>query len=96
MKGVRCVCIDDKNKPKEIPSSKWVKEGNIYHISHIFIMKNQDGIQGVELAEFDISMHEPYNCYRLTRFGIDVEDLRNLAEMLKHCDDLNQFSDLDI
>jgi len=96
MQGVRCICIDDKGKPLEIPQNKWVKQDELYHITHIFIMKQQNNIQGVELAEFDISECVPYNCYRLTRFAIDVEDLKKFVEMLKRCDDLNQFSDIDI
>ena len=24
--SIRCFCIDAKNKPKEIPENKWVKE----------------------------------------------------------------------
>ena len=95
-RSVRCVCIDDKNKPSQIPADKWVKEGEWYNITHIFIMVNQGRIHGCELAEFDISMHKPYNCYRLSRFAIHQDDLKKLIQMIKDCDDLNQLSDVDI
>ncbi|MFK5981433.1 MAG: hypothetical protein QM499_00850 [Flavobacteriaceae bacterium] len=94
--SVKCICVDDKNKPVEIPDSKWVKSGEQYHITHVFVMKNQKNIKGCEIAEFDISMHDPYNCYRLSRFAFSVEDLRKLFELISRCDELNQLSDLDI
>ena len=95
-RSVRCLCIDDSNKPVQIPSEKWVKKGEWYNITHIFIMVNQGMIQGCELAEFDISMHKPYNCYRLTRFAILEDDLEKLKQMIKDCDELNKLSDIDV
>ena len=67
---VKCICIDDKKKPSIIPDSKWIKEGEVYHITHIFIQKLQGDIQGCEIAETDISQYKPYNCFRLDRFAI--------------------------
>lgn len=95
-RSIECVCIDDKNKPKEIPGNKWVKKDDTYHVTHVFIMRNQNNIQGCELAEFDISMHEPYNCYRLSRFAFTTENLLKLIEMIKDCDELNSLEDVDI
>ena len=93
MNGIRCFCIDDANRPKEIPASKWVKKGEKYHIVHVFKHLSQKGIQGVELAEIDISDCEPYNCFRLTRFAILLEDLEKLMQLMKDCTEL---SDIDI
>src|SRR5690606_5769058 len=94
--SIKCVCADDSDRPKEIPESKWPKKGNEYHVTHIFLMKNQGNIKGCELAEFDISMCHPYNCYRLSRFAFTEEDFLKLLAMIKRCDKLNEFSDLDI
>lgn len=96
MAKIRCICIDDQNKPSVIPQEKWVEKGNWYNISYIFIMVNQGRIQGVELAEFDISMHAPYNCYRLSRFAVLEDDLKKFAELIKDCDDMRQLEDVDI
>lgn len=96
MDSVRCICIDDSSKPKEIPQPKWVVKGEPYHITHIYVMQNQNKIQGCELKEFDISMHAPYNCYRLSRFAILLEDLGKLAALIKRSDEFNQLSDIDI
>lgn len=94
--SIKCRCIDDKGKPSEIPSSKWVKKNQEYTITHIFIMVQQNRIQGCELAEFDISMHVPYNCYRLSRFAFAKEDLDKVLQLMKDCNDLNQLEDQDI
>jgi hypothetical protein len=96
MDNVRCICIDNSNKPKEIPSDKWVRKDDKYHITHIFIMKNQDNIQGVELDEFDISMHKPYNCYRLTRFAILLEDLDKFMALIKRSAEFNGLKDINV
>tara|TARA_B100001146_G_C16027980_1_gene368029 strand:- start:107 stop:433 length:327 start_codon:yes stop_codon:yes gene_type:complete len=95
-KSVPCICIDAKNKPKEIPQEKWPVEGDKYHINHVFIMVNQNGIQGCELSEFDISMHAPYNCYRLSRFAFKPEDLGKLIALIKECAQLNGIPDINI
>ncbi len=95
-RSIECVCIDDAEKPKEIPYNKWVKKDETYHVTHVFVMRNQNNIQGCELAEFDISMHTPYNCYRLSRFAFTMENLLKLIEMIKDCDEMNTLEDLDI
>lgn len=89
MDKIKVLCIDDKEKPSVIPTNKWVKEGKWYTINHIFIMKNQDNIKGCELSEFDISMYAPYNCYKLDRFAVDVNDIEKLIEFAVDCGKLN-------
>lgn len=86
---IRAICINDKNKPKEIPQQKWVKEQEPYHITHIYKQVNQDSIQGVELAEFDISDCKPYNCYRMSRFAIHIDDIDKLRELMQICTELD-------
>ena len=87
---VECVCIDDKNKPGEIPSAKWVKKDQKYHITHVYHQHQQKGIKGVELAEFDISECVPYNCYRLDRFAFTKENFDKLVKMMEDCTELDK------
>ncbi len=89
MNGIEAICIDDTKRPKEIPSNKWVKSGNKYHITHIFAMLSQKGIKGVELAEIDISDCHPYNSFRLNRFVINPKDLEKWIQMCKDTAALN-------
>ena len=47
---VEVICIDDKNKPEEIPARFWIKEGEKVHITLVTFHPLQDGgIQGCEL-----------------------------------------------
>ena len=86
---ISCICIDDKHKPLEIPSARWVKEGEEYHIVHVYHQHQQKGIKGVELSEFDISDCVPYNCYRLDRFAFTEENIRKLVELMQECTELD-------
>ena len=86
---IPCICIDDKNRPLEVPVSKWVVKEQEYHITHVYHQYQQKGIKGVELAEFDISDCVPYNCYRLDRFAFTEENLLKLIELMQQCTELN-------
>lgn len=87
------ICIDDKLKPIEVLKEEWIKEGNKYHITHVFYHPNQ-GVQGVELKEIRLTERsKPFESYGIWRFAIDVKDLPALIEMIKNCTELN---DVDI
>lgn len=83
------ICINDKNRPKEIPSEKWPKKGNEYTPIRVFYHPLQ-GVQGVELKEIRLNKDNyPYESYKLDRFGVRPEDLEELLELIKWSNDLN-------
>ncbi len=87
---IDCICIDDKNRPKEIPEEKWVKEEEGYKITHVYIHPNQGGIQGVTLYEKPLDEScPPYETFKLSRFAIRASDLEAFIELCKSCSDLN-------
>ena len=90
---IKVLCINDENKPYEIPQEKWVVEGNEYHIQHVFNQIRQKGIKGVELSEIDLSPFMPYNCFNLSRFAFRPNDLSKLEVLMKQC---TQMNDIDI
>ena len=90
---VRAVCINDKDRPKEIPVEKWIKEGEVYHIKHVYNMAKQGMILGVSLWEINLKGCDPYNAFRMSRFAIDINDLEKLMELMKACSDLSDFTD---
>jgi len=90
---VRAVCINDADKPKEIPLSKWVRKEEIYHIIEISNHPLQGGIFGCKLKEVNLNGCEPFEYYKLDRFAIFEEDLEKFMELLKACTELN---DIDI
>lgn len=90
---IKCICIDDKNKPVEISSSSWVKVDESYNITHIYYHPNQ-GIQGCSLYEKPLGENcAPYESFKLSRFAISADDLEKLIELIKNCTELN---DIDI
>lgn len=90
---IEALCINDKNKPNIIPNSLWIKEGEKYHITWIYKMVNQEGIQGCLIAEKDISAYIPYNCFKLSRFAFKQEDLDKLRQLILDC---TQFSEINV
>lgn len=89
MSKVRCICIDDSNRPKEIPVSKWVVKDKEYTIVHVFYHPQQK-IQGVELGEVELDDScFPYGSFALKRFTIFKEDLELFVSLLRDCTELN-------
>jgi hypothetical protein len=88
---VEVVCISDKNRPNQIPESDWVKQGDIYHITHVSIQVNhlEHGIpiMGCDIYEKPLCLekHNPYECWRLSRFGVDEKNLLALIELIENC-----------
>lgn len=66
----KVICINDSNKPNDIPQSQWVKKGSIYTVTNVVKMLIQDGIYGFELAEINLEGCAPYKYYSAERFGI--------------------------
>ena len=86
---IKATCIDDTNKPVQIPSSKWIKLDESYHITHIYYHPNQ-GIQGCDIYEKPLGEEcYPYETFKLSRFAINVTDLERFIELAKNCTELN-------
>ena len=88
---IRCICINDKKKPNEIPTSHWVKLNEQYHITHIFKMVKFGNEIGVTLKEIDLlSLKDcPYEQFKLNRFAIHQDDLEKFLKLAQDCNDLN-------
>jgi hypothetical protein len=88
---VKIICVNDKNRPKEIPQSDWIKEGETYHITHVSIQVNQiengKPVLGCDLYEKPLSIekHYPYECFKLWRFATDEENTKALIELIQDC-----------
>lgn len=90
---IRCICINDKNRPNEISIDKWIKFGEMYHITWIYNQMQQKGIKGVILAEKDISDCIPFNCFNIQRFAILQDDLNKFIEL---CKQSKEFNDIEV
>lgn len=86
---VKCICINDKNRPKEISPNLWIKKDEEYNITHIY-WHPQQGIQGAELKEITLDDScFPYQSFALNRFAFTKEELDKLIQMMKDCTELN-------
>lgn len=84
---VECICIDDKNRPKEISADKWVKEGEKYNIIYTVTVLPQKEI-GVHLAEIELDENcMPYEYFLLRRFAFTEENFILLMRLIADCSD---------
>lgn len=71
---MKVVCINDSNKPKQIPQEKWIVKGNVYTVISTSSMNIQRNKIGLKLAEIDLG-HTcfPYEYFDADRFAITTE-----------------------
>ncbi len=74
----KLICINARNRPNEIPTSRWVKEGEEYTIAKLMLMKQQNGIAGIKLHEINIDDCFPWTYFRLDRFAITQDMLEKM------------------
>ena len=72
-------CIDDKNRPNEVPSTRWIKKGNKYTIIKVAYM-TQQGIYGCKLEEINNDDLYPYSYFALSRFAVTEEEVEEAIE----------------
>lgn len=84
---IPAICIDASNKPNEIPKSKWLKEGEKYHVIFTTIVLPQREL-AFDLSEIQLTENElPYEYFLSSRFAIRDEDIDRLMELIKDCSD---------
>jgi hypothetical protein len=67
---MKVVCINDSNRPLDIPIEKWVKKDEEYTVVRFVRMVAQGGKMGVELEEIDLTDCFPYEFFSADRFAI--------------------------
>lgn len=74
----KVICINDSNRPNDIPTNKWVKKGEQYTVIDVKKLLIQGGMLGFKLEELNIDDCFPYQFFSASRFGIPV------GELMKH------------
>lgn len=88
---IQALCINDTNRPKEIPPHKWIEAGKWYTIIHVSKHTKQNMIKGVQLAEIFLDEScAPYEAFRLDRFGFKPEDINKFWEFAMECTKLSE------
>jgi len=86
---VKCICINDKNRPSKIPQAKWLKEGEEYTIIFTLIVLPQKTL-AVQLEEIDLDEScMPYEFFLANRFAFTQEELEKLIDFIKECTQVN-------
>lgn len=85
---IPCICINDKDQ--KIPEHSKVKQGEHYHITHVYKMLNTGSILGCDIYEKQMGKEcLPYEHWRLNIFAIKREDIENMLKLAKDCGELN-------
>lgn len=66
---MKVICINDKNRPNEIPANRWVVEGNVYTVTQVTKLNAQGGLYGFKLEELNIDDLAPYQYFLPSRFA---------------------------
>jgi hypothetical protein len=86
---IKCVCIDDKNRPSKIPESKWIKEGTEYTLAFAIVVLPQRQL-AFQLQEIDLDEScSPFTYFLANRFAFNINDLAKLNEFVKECTNVN-------
>lgn len=76
----KAYCIDDTNRPNDIPTSKWVVKDKLYTVTAVARLLAQGGRLGFKLAEVSLEGCFPYEFYAANRFAI-VLDQKLISEI---------------
>lgn len=70
----KVICVNDKNRPEEMPLSKWPKEGETYTATGLHDSHGNNS-KGFYLAEFDTKGMYPYQSYNVNRFDFHPDEI---------------------
>ncbi len=73
------ICIDDSNRPNDVPNTRWIKKGEKYTIRTVCWMVQQN-IYGCRLEEINNDDLFPYSFFALSRFAIPVAEIEKAIE----------------
>lgn len=65
---MKVICINDANRPNEIPSNRWIKKDIIYTVIEAMKCNVQGGLLGYKLEEINIDDCVPYKYFAANRF----------------------------
>lgn len=86
---VKSICINDINRPSQIPLEKWVEKGKEYTIIYIYWHPNQ-GVQGVLLSEVELDEScAPFESYKIERFALPKSEIIKFIDLCKMCTQMN-------
>jgi hypothetical protein len=86
---IKCLCVNDGNKPNQIPEEKWIKKGTEYTLLFSMTVLPQKQL-AFQLEEIDLDDScSPYTWFLASRFAFREEDLAKLIEFIERCNKIN-------
>lgn len=86
---IKCLCIDDKNKPDQIPQDKWIKKDTEYTLAFTMTVLPQKQL-AFQLNEIDLDDScSPHTWFLAKRFAFRKEDLLKVIEFIEECNHIN-------
>lgn len=73
------LCINDANRPNEVPSTRWIKKDEKYTIVSVAYMVQQN-IYGCKLEELNNDDLYPWSFFALSRFAVSKETVLNAVK----------------
>lgn len=81
---MKVICISDKHRPAEIPTTHWVKQNEVYTVTRVMKCHVQGGLLGYELAEIDLKPFSPWEYFAAHRFApLEEKPEEELTEELE-------------
>ena len=79
---IKCICINNKDRPEEIPETHWPKFGEEYTVKALY-KKSKPGALAITLEEIDLGeINLPDGSFRIDRFGFHVYDLMDIETLI--------------
>ena len=86
---IQCLCINDRNKPTQIPQDKWIEMGKEYTLLFSMTVLPQKQL-AFQLNEIDLDDScSPYEWFLANRFAFRKEDLQRLIEFIQECNHID-------
>jgi hypothetical protein len=85
---IKCVCIDNDNRPSRVPENKWLEKDKEYTLAFsITVLPQKELAFQLQEIELDDSC-SPYEWFLANRFAFRKEDLEKLVEFIKECNNI--------
>ena len=82
---IKCICINDSDKPTKIPSEKWLEKDKEYTLAFCITVLPQKQL-AFQLQEIELDDScSPYTWFLADRFAFKKEDLPSLIEFIQEC-----------
>lgn len=87
MENFKVVCINDRNRPSDVPAKNWIEKNQVYTVIETATMYFQKMTTGYRLAEVSLPSDSQYKYYIANRFRLydenDAEAEQAVEELIE-------------